>query len=92
MKVFLFDGTFCVCACVCVCGGVFLNQAHAHSQPSGCVPGLLKLFSEKCVCVCVCMYTCNSCNTGMKAFSPQAVGHTYQAQPEFPVLQLICNT
>ena len=35
---------------------MFLNQAHAHGQPSGHMPGLLKLFHEKCVCVYVCLY------------------------------------
>ena len=37
----------------------FLNKARAHSWPKagcGCEPGLLKLFSEKCMCVC--MYAC----------------------------------
>ena len=46
--------------CMIVCG-MFLNEGHTHSWPkAGCghIPGLLKLFSEKCVCVCV--YVCLS--------------------------------
>ena len=48
-------------------------------------------------------YTCNSCNTGMRAFPdmhaglpegrrPEGRGRTFQAKPECSVLQLICNT
>jgi len=45
-----------------------LNQVRAHSRPKtvcGHTPGLLKLFSEKCVFVCmyVCMYICLSFRT-----------------------------
>ena len=45
-----------------------------------------------------CLATCNSCNTGMRALHdmyarlPEGRGHTYQAKPECPMLQLICNT
>ena len=29
-----------------------------HMNDCERAPGLLKLFSEKCVCACVCVYTC----------------------------------
>ena len=46
---------------------------------------------------------CNSCKMDTRAlpdmhaqlsegFRPEGRGHTYQAKPECPVLQLICNT
>ena len=37
---------------------LFLNQVCIHSWPKascGCLPGLLKLFSEKCVCLYICL-------------------------------------
>jgi len=35
---------------------MFLKQVCAHSQQDGQMPGLVNLFSEKCVCVCI--YVC----------------------------------
>ena len=54
--------------------------------------------THACTHIPTYVHTCSSCNTGMKALPdmyaqlPKSGGHTYQAKPKFPVLQLICST
>ena len=77
--------------------------ARAYISGKSLVPMLLHFVPSCSSGISLVPTTCNSCNTGMRALPdmyaqlpegrrPEGRGRTYQAKPECPVLQLICNT